>query len=101
VHPIDQESPLYGLSKEAFIAGKPEFLVLINGFDDTFDQNIFTRRSYSLDEIEWGAKFVKIFGFDSEGNATVDLGSLDKFDKVEIDHLIATASELELREGEN
>jgi inward rectifier potassium channel len=96
VHPIDQESPMYGYTYEAFEAAQPEFLVLLSGFDETFDQNVFARYSYSVAEIEWGAKFVRIFGFDDEGNATVDLGNLSKFEKMEINHLVATASTLEL-----
>jgi inward rectifier potassium channel len=98
VHPIAQESPLYGYTYEAFEAARPEFLILLNGFDETFDQNVFARYSYSVEEIEWGAKFVKIFGFDDEGNATVNLGDINKYEKMEINHLVATASTLELRE---
>lgn len=88
VHPIDENSPFYGMNRADFQKSMPELMILMSGFDETFDQNVFIRYSYSIDEIEWGAKFIKIFGFDTEGQATVDLGNLDTFEKKEIDHLV-------------
>lgn len=88
VHPIDENSPFYGLNQADFEKSLPEVMILMSGFDETFDQNVFSRYSYALEEIVWGAKFVKIFGFDTEGQAMVDLGNLDTFEKKEIDHLI-------------
>ncbi len=95
VHPIDENSPFYGMNQADFEKSLPEVMILISGFDDTFDQNVFSRYSYSMDEIEWGAKFIKIFGFDTEGQATVDLGNLDTFEKKEIDHLVPVLEKAE------
>ncbi len=95
VHPIDENSPFYGMNQADFEKSLPEVMILISGFDDTFDQNVFSRYSYSLDEIEWGAKFTKIFGFDSEGQATVDLGNLDTFEKKKINHLVPVLEKAE------
>ena len=89
VHPIDENSPFYGMNKADFEKSLPEVLVMMNGFDETFDQNIYSRHSYSAEEVVWGAKFQKIFGYDEDGQATVDLGNLDTFEKKEIDDLIA------------
>ncbi len=88
VHPIDESSPFYGMNQADFEKSLPEVMILISGFDDTFDQNVFSRSSYSIDEIQWGAKFVKIFGSDTKGQATVDLGNLDTFEPKAIDHLV-------------
>ena len=88
VHPIDENSPFYGMTHADFQKSMPEMMILMSGFDETFDQNVFIRYSYSIDEIEWGAKFIKIFGFDTEGQAVVDLGNLDTFEKKEIDDLV-------------
>ena len=88
VHPIDENSPFYGLNEADFKKALPEIMILMNGFDETFDQKIYARSSYSAAEIVWGAKFVKVFGYDTEGQATVDLSLLDKFEKKEIDDLI-------------
>jgi inward rectifier potassium channel len=95
VHPIDENSPFNGMTQAQFEKSVPEVLILISGFDETFDQNIFARYSYSVDEIEWGAKYVRIFGFDTEGLATVDLGNLDTFERKAIDDLIPVLEKTE------
>ncbi len=89
VHPIDENSPLYGLSKEEMEIAKPEFLVILNGFDETFDQNIFERTSYSYNDLIWGAKFVKIFDFNENGQGVVDLGKINNYETKDIDHLFS------------
>lgn len=88
VHPIDENSPFYGFNEADFKKSMPEILILMTGFDETFDQQIYARSSYASESIVWGAKFKKIFGYDEAGQGTVDLGNLDAFDEREIDHLI-------------
>jgi inward rectifier potassium channel len=64
VHPIDEDSPLYGWDRERAIAARTEFLVLLTGVDETFSQTVHARSSYAAEEIVWGARFVNLF---SEG----------------------------------
>ncbi len=89
VHPIDENSPLFGLSKDEIETAQPEFLVILNGFDETFDQNIFERTSYSHKDLVWGAKFVKIFDFNETGQGIVDLGKISIYEAKEVEHLIS------------
>jgi inward rectifier potassium channel len=91
VHPIDDTSPLYGMTWEDVQKTQPEILILISGFDETFDENVHSRYSYSLTDMVWGAKFIKILGANSEGRPLVDLGKIDSFDVVPIDHLLVSA----------
>ena len=95
VHPIDEESPIYGFTEEDLRRSSAEFMVLLNGFDETFDQNVFMRYSYGADDIEWGAKYVRIFDFNQHDQATVDLGRLSTFDKIQIEHLFFNLEETE------
>jgi inward rectifier potassium channel len=88
VHPIDDSSPFYGLDWEGVKRAMPELLILLNGFDETFDQNVFVRYSYSTEEMIWGAKFTRISTFAEEGVPSVDIGKLDDFEKIPIDDLI-------------
>ncbi len=88
VHPIDENSPIYGFKLDDLQRSSAEFMVLLSGFDETFDQNVFIRYSYATDDIEWGAKYVRIFDFNENNQATVDLGRLSTFNKVKIDHLL-------------
>jgi inward rectifier potassium channel len=82
VHPIDEHSPLYGLTEAEFMEAHPEFLILVSGFDDTFDQTVLVRFSYADDDLIWGAKFVKIVGMTDDGYPTVDLSRIGDFDRV-------------------
>lgn len=59
VHPLNDSSPLYGLSKEQLQQKSAEILILIKGFDDSFSQHVHIRFSYTWDEIIWNAKFVR------------------------------------------
>lgn len=80
-HPINEDSPLYGMTETALKAGQAEFLVLLKGFDDTFSQTVHDRFSYTANEVIWGAKFVNIYGVDKEGNGTVALGKIGDYTK--------------------
>ena len=78
VHPIDEDSPLYGWDRERTLAARTEFLVLLSGIDETFAQTVHARSSYSAEEIVWGARFVSLF---SEGKG-IHI-EMDRFHQVE------------------
>ena len=60
-----------------------EFLVLLNGFDETFSQNVHARSSYRADEVVWGARFRSTFNPPNpDGTLSVDIRKLDEFDRV-------------------
>lgn len=82
VHPIDEKSPLFEKEKDWYEDHDVEFLVLIQAFDDTFSQTVYSRYSYKWDEVVWGAKFVKPFYVDDEGMVVMDLNKLDDFDDI-------------------
>src|SRR5438132_2567501 len=51
VPPIDQSSPLWGWREQDLRECGVEFLVLLNGFEETFSHNVHTRSSYTCDEV--------------------------------------------------
>ena len=57
VHPISEESPLYGLSEKDLADCDAEFLVLLTMTEETFSQEIHTRSSYKFHEVVWGGAF--------------------------------------------
>ncbi len=61
VHPIDRNSPLYGLTQADLISADAEFLILLTGIDETFSETVHSRSSYKHNEIVWGAKFINVF----------------------------------------
>jgi len=76
VHPIDAESPLYGLSGEDLKQKQAEFLILLKAFDDTFSQTVFARYSYRHDEVQWGKRFAPAFSVGDAGELIVELNKL-------------------------
>jgi len=79
VHPIDESSPLRGLSEDALQALQAEFLILIKGYDDTFSQTVHRRFSYRYDELIWGAKFTNAFDIDASGDVVLDVDKVGAF----------------------
>ena len=83
VHPIDEESPLREWTSEDMIECEVEFLVLLNGFEETFSQTVHTRSSYKANEVLWGARFGSMFNpTDDEGVISVDIRKLDEIERV-------------------
>lgn len=81
-HPIDEESPLYGLNEVDLKEMDSEFFVLLKGFDDTFAQQVHSRSSYKYNEIIWGAKFVSTYGKSGDGRTAVELDKISEITKV-------------------
>ena len=95
VHPITEESPLWGLSEAALRAKDFEFLILVSGLDETFAQQVHARSSYKPHEVIWGAKFTNIFNPpDARGNLSVDVGRIDDYDRMELPDVAVPASPL-------
>ena len=61
VHPIDETSPLWGLSEQDLRDLDAEFFVVLEAIDETFAQQVHSRTSYKPSEIVWGAKFSDVF----------------------------------------
>ncbi|MEA2601338.1 MAG: inward rectifier potassium channel [Acidobacteriota bacterium] len=83
VHPIDEESPLRGLTQEDLTASDAEVLVLLSGIDETFSQTVHTRSSYKADEIVCNARFSSLFNPPRpDGVLSVDISRLDQIEKI-------------------
>ncbi|HEX3555957.1 MAG TPA: ion channel [Thermoanaerobaculia bacterium] len=82
VHPIDEESPLRGLTQEDLAASDAEILVLLSGIDETFSQTVHARSSYKADEIVCGARFANLFNPPTpDGVLSIDVSRLDQIEK--------------------
>ncbi len=84
VHPIDEKSPLSGVSQSALAEADTEFMVFLTALDETFWQTVHTRTSYKPDEIVWGAKFSDIFEQAGDGLITVDLRRIHEIEPAPI-----------------
>lgn len=83
VHPIDENSPLFGLTEQDLISSDAEFLILLTANDETFAQTVHTRSSYKSNEIVWNAKFVSIYNQVETGEPiSIDVRKLSGIEKV-------------------
>ena len=83
VHPIDDASPLKGLTRDDMRRSDAEFLVLLSGVEETFAQRVHARSSYRWDEVVWGAKFSDILHHPRKDEAmTLDVSRLDSIEPV-------------------
>jgi inward rectifier potassium channel len=73
VHPIDEDSPLWGKTAEDVARLQAEVLILVKGYDDTFSQTVLARHSYRHDEFLWNRRFAPAFFVDDEGDLVLEL----------------------------
>lgn len=84
VHPINDESPLKGISLKEFEESGGEILILLKGFDETYAQIVHARTSYVAADVRFGYKFVSIYRQQptSDGNISIDIRRLSQIEKV-------------------
>ncbi|BAZ49596.1 K+ channel inward rectifier domain-containing protein [Nostoc sp. NIES-4103] len=72
IHPIDEYSPLYGMTAELLTKTNSNIVISLTGVDETVAQVVHARHSYTANEILWNYQFVDIFHHTSEGHRYVD-----------------------------
>ncbi|MBD2344645.1 ion channel [Anabaena subtropica] len=72
LHPIDESSPLYGMSAESLIKTNTNIVVSISGIDETVAQVVHARHNYTARNILWNSRFVDIFHHTSDGHRYID-----------------------------
>ena len=83
VHPIDETSPLHGVTEAELRKCDTEVLILLDGFDETFSQTVHARSSYLADDIVWGARFESMFLTpQGKGPVSVDIRRIDHIERV-------------------
>jgi len=82
VHPIDDQSPLHGLSIDSLAAADPEIVCLITADDETFAQTVHAKTSYDKADIVWGARFRDMYTSDVD-HVAIDLTRLHDLESAE------------------
>ncbi|MFA6541716.1 MAG: ion channel [Bacteroidota bacterium] len=85
VHHIDEQSPLYAMSKHDLEKSEAEFLILVNAVDETYAQTVYSRSSYRYDELVWGAKFRNMFTENDKKVAGVKIDYIHEYDHAPLD----------------
>ena len=74
---------LFARSENDLRGCESEFLVLLNGFDETFSQTVHTRSSYRGEEVVWGARFRSMFNpLEPDGTVSIDVQKLHEVERV-------------------
>jgi inward rectifier potassium channel len=73
MHPIDEKSPLHGLSLDHLYERQIEIIVLLRGTDDTLADIVYVRHAYTPDDIIWNHRFVDVLSVTPQGRRVVDL----------------------------
>jgi len=60
MHTIDEESPLYGLSREDLLEDKMILMVSLTGLEGTFGQTVFAFHIYTAEKLLFGQRFVDV-----------------------------------------
>ena len=83
VHPIDDNSPLLGLSEEDYRSADVEVYVQVRGFDDVYATTVIQRTSYTYDEIIFNARFSTMYHESEDGKTTIlELDKLSSYYKL-------------------
>jgi inward rectifier potassium channel len=83
-HIIDEESPLFGKTKEELDISEAEFLILFKAYDDTFTQIVNSRFSYRHTEVIWSVKYVRGILIGENGRLIVDINKLNEFENTDV-----------------
>jgi len=80
VHPLDENSPLYGFTPGDMKNADVEMYVLIRGFDEVYANMVQQRTSYTFDEIMHNAKFLPMYHESEDGKTTIfELNKLNHY----------------------
>jgi inward rectifier potassium channel len=81
VHPINEESPLFGMTAEEFAEKRLELIVNIKAFDDHFSNTVQQRSSYTYRELVFGARFLPMYERPEDVNYTIlELDKINAFE---------------------
>ncbi|HVB03903.1 MAG TPA: ion channel [Chitinophagaceae bacterium] len=85
VHPIDDQSPIYGFTEKDLESADVEVMVTLRAFDHLYSSTVQQGTSYTPQEIRFGGKFVMMFRESIDGMSTIlELDKLDRFDPAEL-----------------
>lgn len=91
VHPIDDVSPLQGLTAEDLQAADAELYVIVRGFDDVYSNTVLQRTSYTYEEIVFDARFTSMYRESADGKTTIlELDKLNRYERVVMEKKLAT-----------
>lgn len=78
IHPITEQSPLFGATAESLKASRAMVIVSLTGLDESFLHAVHARYVWNAEEIVWGARFADILQELPDGHFTIDYSRFDE-----------------------
>jgi inward rectifier potassium channel len=91
MHPIDEQSPLYGMTPEALADANTTFVISLSGLDITVAQTVHARHDYTAQEVLWNTQFVDIIHRTPEGHRYIDYNRFHDVEPLDIDVPVYTS----------
>lgn len=83
VHPITENSPMYGFTEQYLKDNDAEFIISIKAINETFFQTVYSRTSYKSPEITWHAKFLPLNQVrQKNGSMSINLNEIHSIQKL-------------------
>ena len=83
VHPITEDSPLYGFTEDDLKKNEGEVIIFIKAFDEMYSNTVAIKSSYMFSEVIYGAKFAQMFDEEDDTVTVLDLSKLNTYKKVD------------------
>ncbi|MEM1366907.1 MAG: ion channel [Cyanobacteria bacterium P01_H01_bin.15] len=97
MHPIDENSPLYGENAESLIQKRGMFIISLTGVDETVGHSMHARYNYAAHDVKFDHRLVDIIVDTASGHRYIDF---TRFHTVEPSANCPTYAESRLRQGE-
>ncbi|CAM2007686.1 low temperature requirement protein A [Acanthopleuribacter pedis] len=72
IHPVDEDSPLFGLGPDQIAARVSAFCAVIVGHDGTYSQSVYARHTYYPEDVKADHTFVDVLSSLDDGRVVVD-----------------------------
>ena len=76
IHPIDENSPLWGHTAQSLEEIGAEFILTISGSDESTTQDLRSRHHYSHKDLRWDHVFEDMLQVDAQGREHIDYARL-------------------------
>ena len=83
IHPIDEDSPLYGLDAEACAEEELRLIVSVTGMDGTFMQQVYAYHHYRVEDLRFGHRFADVVTPLADGRTELNLRRFHDTEPVE------------------
>lgn len=76
-HPIEADSPLFGMDEETLAASEVNFVVSIVGYDETSGQIVHARDVFAAQDVRFGQEYEDIIWTDEDGMRHIDYAKIN------------------------